>query len=157
MTVLRYLCVGGLLPFLGACYSYMPIEVAAVRPGASVRARVSSPAANRLAPLLHVADARVITGTLIDSVSDGVLVEVPTIVPGEVGSTFETLHQRVSIARSDLVEFETRKIDRFRTGVIISAAAIAASVVVVRALNGDAGRDRPPPGGGTDLLRPVRR
>lgn len=153
----RCLSIAALLPLLGACYSYMPIEVSAVRPGASVRARVSPPAALRLAPLLHVSDARVVSGTLIDSIADGVLVEVPTIVPGEVGSTFETLHQRVSIARSDLVEFETRKIDRFRTGAIIGVAAIAASVVIVRALNGDAGRDRVPPGGGTDLLRPVRR
>jgi hypothetical protein len=156
-VTLRHLSFAALLPLLGACYSYMPIEVSAVRPGASVRARVSQPAALQLAPLLHVSDARVVTGTLIDSVTDGVLVEVPTIVPGEVGSTFETLHQRVSIARSDLVEFETRKIDRLRTGVIVGVAALAASVVIVRALSGDAGRDRPPPGGGTDLRLPVRR
>lgn len=154
MTALRYLPLAALL---GACYTYVPIEVGAVRPGTNVRARVSPPAANRLAPLLHVADARVITGTLIDSVSGGVLVEVPTIVPGSVGSSFETLHQRVSIARSDLLELETRKIDRFRTGAIVGAAAIAASVVIVRALNGNAGRDRPPNGGSTDLLRPLRR
>ena len=154
---LRYLSLAALLPLLGACYSYMPIEVSTVRPGASVRARVSPPAALRLAPLLHVSDAHVVTGTLIDSVTGGVLVEVPTIVPGPVGSTFETLHQRVSIARSDLVELETRKIDRFRTGAIVGVAAIAASVVIVRALNGDAGRDRLQPGGGADLLRPVRR
>jgi hypothetical protein len=121
-----------------------------------VRARVAPPAALRLAPLLHVTDAHVVTGTLIDSITGGVLVEVPTIVPGAVGSTFETLHQRVSIARSDLVELETRKIDRFRTGAIVGVAAIAASVVIVRALNGNAGSDRLPPGGGTDLLRPVR-
>ena len=154
---LRYLSLAALLPLLGACYSYMPIEVSTVRPGASVRARVSPPAALRLAPLLHVSDAHVVTGTLIDSVTGGVLVEVPTIVPGAVGSTFETLHQRVSIARSDLVELETRKIDRFRTGAIVGVAAIAASVVIVRALNGNAGSDHVPPGGGTDLLRPVRR
>ncbi|HEY9228084.1 MAG TPA: hypothetical protein VIP11_15615, partial [Gemmatimonadaceae bacterium] len=110
MSVLRRLTILALLPFFGACYSYMPIEVNAVRPGANVRARVSQPAATRLAPLLRVADARVITGTLVDSASGGVIVEVPTIVPGAVGSTFETLHQRVSIGRSELVEFETRKV-----------------------------------------------
>ena len=50
---LRYLSIAALLPLLGACYSYMPIEVSAVRPGASVRARVSQPAALQLAGAMN--------------------------------------------------------------------------------------------------------
>lgn len=145
-----------LLPLLGACYAYVPIERTGASPGMKVRARVSATEASRLAPLLRVTDARLITGAFVDSASGALIVEVPTMVP-QVGSSFETLHQRVSISRSELVELEARKIDRFRTSALVGAAAIVAGVVIYRSVNGDPGRDRAPNPGGSDLRIPLRR
>src|SRR5829696_8658564 len=142
-----------LLPLCGACYSYAPIEFGAARPGMNVRGRVSATASERLAPLLS-SESRIVIGTMIEHRAESLLVEVPIMVQASIGSTFQTLHQRVSISRGDLVQLEARKLDRNRTGVIVAAVAIVAAGVLKAALDGGPGLDRPPPGSGTDNRRP---
>ena len=135
------------LPLLTACYTYVPVELAAVRPGMSVRARVSAVAAARVAPLLGTPDARLLTGKLIDTSADGVLVEVPSLVQGPTANSFETLHQRVSIARSELIEMEARSLDKLRTGALVGGTAVVLVATLVKALKGDAGTSHVTPGG----------
>src|SRR5919197_5552238 len=120
MPLVRRLLV--LLPFIGACYTYAPIDPATIAPGMSVRARVSAGTAQQLQPLLGGSDARLLSGTLISVTADTFIVEVPSVMEAEIGSSFQTLHQRVSIPRSGLLELESRTLDRFKTTVVVGAA-----------------------------------
>jgi hypothetical protein len=147
------LCVA---PLLVGCYAYAPIEPARIQPGTGVRARVTGTAADRLAPLLGTSNARLVSGKLVDTRADTMIVEVPTVVQTTVGSSMETLHQRVSIHRGDLVELETRRLDRFRTAAVVGGVALVVGAVAVNALRNEPGGGGPPgPGGGTDARAPL--
>ena len=141
------------LPLLVGCYAYTPIEPAAVRPGTSVRARVSGAGAERIAPLLGTSDARLVSGRLLDIRVDTMIVEVPTIIQASFAGSPERLHQRVSIPQSDLLELETRRLDRFRTVALAGSVAIIVGAIAVKALKNDPGTDRPPGGGGGNEAR----
>jgi len=141
---------------VAGCYTYAPVQSSTLAPGTGVRARVSATAAERVAPLLGVSDARVLTGTLIDNQSGTLIVEVPTLASLTVGSSGQTLNQRISITPSDLVEIESRRLDRQRTGLVIGAAVIVGASATVAALKGGPGLDRPPGGSSTDSRIPIR-
>ena len=133
------------------CFTYVPARPGDVEPGVDVRARVSPDASARIAPLLGATDARRLDGRLITSGSDTIVVEVPTVMVDnrEFG---RTPNQRVSIARSDLVELEIRKLDRGRTMGVVGGGAIVLGVTLVNALKGEPGKEPLPGGGGTDAI-----
>ncbi len=133
-----------LVPVLAACYAHAPIEPTAVRPRASIRARVNAATAEQLEPLLGITNARLLSGIVISTSTDTLIVEVPTGVRAEIGSSVQTLNQRVAIARASIVELETRTIDRRRTGLVVGAASILAGALIYRAVRGEPGNDRPP-------------
>ena len=137
----------------GGCYAYAPIESAAIRPGMSVRARLSASASERLAPILGT-DSRLLTGTVIEANAGSMLVEVAIPAQAGLGSTAQTLHQRVNIARGDLTELEGRSLNRTRTALIVGAAAVVTAGAVKGALDSGPALDRPPTGSGTDSRRP---
>jgi len=117
------------LPFFAVavgCYTYTPVQPASVTPGAGVRARVSASAAERLAPLVGVNDARLLTGTFVGTDAAGFLVEVPTTSQVGTAGTLQSLAQRISIPRGDLLELETRTLDRTRTAIVVGGVAIIA-------------------------------
>jgi len=143
-----------LLPLCAACYTYAPIDPAAAPSGADVRARISASAAERITPLVGV-ETRVLNGKLIDNTASGIVVEVPSVVPSSSSGVMETLHQRVSINRGDVLELETRRIDRLRTGALVGGAVIVATSLWINSLRGGPGLDRPSPGGGNDARRPL--
>jgi hypothetical protein len=134
------------IPLLVACYTYAPVETAAVQPGSEVRARVSASMARELAPLLG-AEPRVLNGKVI-GVGDTLVLEVPSVLQAEVGSSVQTLHQRVSIPRPSLMEIETRTLDRFKTGMIAGAAGLIVGSYVLRATVLNPGKEGQPGGGG---------
>jgi hypothetical protein len=142
---------------LAACYTYAPVQPTAVAPGAGVRARVSATAAERIAPLVGVTDARVLTGTYVGTDAAGILVEVPTTAQVGAAGSLQHLAQRISISRGDLLEMETRTLDRRKTAVIVGVAAVVAGVTAASVLRGDRGSDRPPGGTSTDTRIPVVR
>lgn len=141
------------LPLLTACYAHAPIEPAAVRPGTAVRARVSGAGADRIAPLLGTANARFVSGRLVETRADTLIVEVPTIMQASLAASAERLHQRVSIPRTDLIELETRRLDRFRTTAAVGSAAIVVAAIAVKALRNERGGPGTPPGGGGNEAR----
>jgi hypothetical protein len=143
-----------MLPLVTGCYTYARTEPAAIPAGTSVRARISPAAAERLAALLGTTEARLITGTVIDNGPDTMIVEIPAVMRAEVGSSVRALHQRVSISRGELLEIETRQLDRLRTGAVAGSAAIIIGAVVIKAIRGDPGSERPPPGGNGGEFRP---
>ena len=136
---------------LAGCFTYLPVEPGDVEPGLSVRARVSSAAGARIAPLLGATDARQLDGTVITRLPDTLIVEVPTVV-ADTREFGRTPNQRLSIARSDLVELEVRRLDRTRTTVLAGAAAIIVGGFIVKALRGEPGKEPLPGGGGTDAI-----
>ena len=142
------------LPLLAACYTYAPIEPGVVQPGTGVRARVSASGAERLAPLLGTTrESRVLSGTLVDVRSDTLIVQVPTVAQAAVGTSVEPLHQRLSIPRTELLELETRRLDRARTAAVAGGVAVVVGTVVIRSLRVDPGKDGPPGNGGTTDAR----
>ena len=142
---------------LAGCYTYAPVQSSALLPGIGVRARVSATAAERVAPLLGVSDARVLTGTLIDNRSGTLIVEVPTLAQAAIGTSGQTLNQRISITPGDLVEIESRRLDRGRTGLVVGAVAVIGISATIAALKGGPGLDRPPGGSSTDAKFPLWR
>ena len=143
------------LPLLAACYTYAPIELATTQPGTEVRARVSAATADQLEPILGSTN-RLLVGTVIASSPDTLLVEVPTVLRAEIGGGIQTLHQRVAIPRSGLLEMESRKLDRFRTYAVAGVAAVVVGGFILKATVLDPGKEGTP-GGGTppDLRIPI--
>src|SRR4051812_18283139 len=89
---------------LGAgCYTYTPVQPGGIEPGMGVRARVNAATGERIAPLLGMSDARVLTGRLISNSAGSLVIEVPTAVQPGVGSATQSLYQRVSIAPADIL------------------------------------------------------
>ena len=136
---------------LTGCFSYIPARPGEIEEGLDVRARVSPTAGARIAPLLGATDARRLDGKLITNGADTIIVEVPTIMLDnrEFG---RTPNQRVSIPRSDLVELEVRKLDRWRTMGIVGGAAVILGVTLTKAVKGEPGKEPLPGGGGTDAI-----
>src|SRR5919202_4732287 len=136
------------LSLLAGCYTYAPIDPGAVAPGTSIRVRVSGAGADRLEPLLGTSGARVLSGVFVDSRADTMIVQVPSVVAAEVGSSLQPLYQRVSIPRGDVLELETRRLNRGRTAALAGAAAVTITAAVVSAVRSDRGKEQLPGGGG---------
>lgn len=120
-----------------------------------VRARVSATAAEGIAPLIGVSDARVLTGKFIESSSGVMIVEVPTMVPPRAGA--QSLYQRISIAPGQLVDLESRRLDGAKTGLVLGAAAVILGSSAYAALKGGPGIDHPPSGSSSDARIPLVR
>ena len=116
-----------------------------------VRARITASASEQVAPLLGVSDARVLTGKLIDNSSGTMIVEVPTMVPARAGASAQSLYQRISIAPNQLVELESRQLDRARTALAVGATVVVGTSAAIAAFKGGPGLDRPPGGSSTDV------
>jgi hypothetical protein len=123
-------------------------------PGMSVRAHVSGATAEQIEPLLGISSARMLDGRLIDNRGDTLIVEVPAVLRAEIGSSLQTLYQRIAIPRTGLYELETRKLDRARTTIVAGATAFILGGLVVRAIKGNAGQDALPGGGGAEFRIP---
>jgi hypothetical protein len=136
------------LAFCSGCYSYAPIAPEAVPPGTVVRARVTSDASDRLSAFLGAPVGRELNGTLHSASPDSLVMEVPSVADVSSPGSLRTLYQRVTVARRDVLELETRTLDRMRTGAIATVAAVVAGAVLAKALRGEPGIDRPPGGGG---------
>jgi hypothetical protein len=144
------------VPLANGCYSYTRIQVAEVEPGLDVRARLSTATSDHVAPLLGVTP-RVLTGRLITEAADTVIMEVPTMTQTSIGSTVQTLHQRVALPKTGVIEWETRTLNRPRTYALAGGAAILFGALLISALQNEPGSERLPGGGGVDALIPVFR
>ena len=143
--------------FVAGCYTYAPVQASSLRPGMGVRARVSATAAEQIAPLLGASDARVLTGKLVDNSSAAMIVEVPTMVPANAGTSAQSLYQRISIAPGQLVELESRQLDRKRTTLVVGTAVVVGASAAIAVLKGGPGLDHPPGGSSTDARIPLLR
>jgi hypothetical protein len=124
-----------LVPALVAgCYTYSPIEVAAVTPGMEVRARVSATTAAQLAPSLGMTDARLLSGSVVDN-AEGLTLKVASVPAGTVGAQ-DGLFQQILITRTDLLELEFKQLDNTRTRLAVGAGVLGAVGVAAANLRG---------------------
>ncbi|MDB4874467.1 MAG: hypothetical protein JWM41_913 [Gemmatimonadetes bacterium] len=132
-----------LVPVLVAgCYTYSPIEVAAVTPGMEVRARVSAATAAQFGASLGMSDARVLAGSVVDAQPDALTLRVPTVPAGTVGAR-EGLFQQILITRANVLELESRQLDKGRTRLAVAAGVIGAVAVVASISRGHSTGDGP--------------
>ncbi|MGH7483961.1 MAG: hypothetical protein ACRELV_17560 [Longimicrobiales bacterium] len=140
-----------LLVPLAGCYSHSLVPADSVPPGAEVRARITAVQVDRLATVLPV-DDRVLTGTVVASGSDELLLEVvgPT---AQAGRASRRLHQRIALPFGEIVEVEVRRLDKLRTaGLALAGAAIVGAIAIAQ-LGDDEHIGSPPPEGGPNALR----
>lgn len=141
-------------PLAAGCYSYTAAQPASIAPGVTVRARITPAAGERIAPLLGTTP-RSLTGKLISDLRDTLIIEVPAVMQAEVGSSVQTLHQRVSVPRSEIVFLEIRELNKVRTYGLVGAAAAILGWVLFDVLKGEPGAEQLPGGGGEDNRVPV--
>ena len=134
------------LLLLSGCYRYTPIEPSALQTGMSLRARITGAAADQIGPLLGRSDARVLTGRLIVPGPDTVIIEVPSVLQADVGTSIQTLNQRVSIPRTAIVDVESRTLDRVRTYAVAGGAALVVGGFILRSTVLNPGKDNLPGG-----------
>lgn len=121
---------------LAGCYTYSPIEVAAVTPGMEVRARVSAVTAAQLGPSLGMGDARLLTGSVVDKQDEGLTLKVPSVPAGTAGAPPEGLFQQILITRAQLLELESKQLDNTRTRIAVAAGVVGVTAVAVAILRG---------------------
>jgi hypothetical protein len=152
--MLRRILPAAVLALTG-CYSYATIDPATTQPGASVRARINAATADQLAPLLGM-ETRLLSGVVIATAPDTMVIEVPTSASTPVSGGIVTLRQRVSVPRTGLLELESRTLNRGRTTLAVVGTTAAVSSIVIGGFVLGPGRDRAPEGGGgTDLRIPI--
>lgn len=152
---MRHACVAG-LTFVAGCYSYSPMEASRLQPGASVRMRINAETAQRIEPLLGRTDARLLAGTVITTGADTLIVEVPTTARLAGSGTYQTLHQRVSIPRTGLLEVESRTLNRTRTWIATGAGAVIVGAVILNATVERGGSQGGDGGGPPELIPRIR-
>lgn len=144
-----------LLVALSACYSYATIDPATTQPGTSVRARINAATADQLEPLLGM-ETRLLSGIVIATAPDTMVIEVPTAASTPASGGVVRLKQRVSVPRTGLLELESRTLNRGRTTLAVVGTTAAVSSLVISGFVLGPGRDRPPEGGGgTDFRIPI--
>ena len=110
------------------CYTYSVIDVAGAKPGMDVRARVSMAGASQIGPALGVSEARLVSGAVVDNQREGLTLKVATVPAGTMGAQ-DGLFQQILINRSDLLELESKQLDRGRTRFVVGAAIVGAAIV----------------------------
>jgi hypothetical protein len=92
------------------------------------------------------AGGRVIEGEVLERAGGETLLLVP-VTSEVVGARVETLHQRLLIPDGGIIEIESRRLDRLKTGLAVGAGAAVAGGIAAAALSGGFRSDRPGNGG----------
>jgi hypothetical protein len=156
LSLVRVMLLACASPLCAGCYSYTVAQPGAIEQGATVRARITPAAGATIAPLLG-STPRTLTGKVISNLRDTVIVEVPAVTQAEIGSAVQTLHQRVSLAKGDVLEWEVRRLDRGRTYALVGGVALVIGGVLFNSVKGELGQNGHPGDGGADARVPAFR
>ena len=128
--------IRALFPLVGlvGCYSYQPIEAAAVPVGAEVRARITGAASDRVAPMLRAVDVRTLVGSVTENANGSMMLEVPNGAMPNVTEGVVPLRARIPIVPADLVTLERRRLDVGRTVILGAGVVNGVSLGVALAL-----------------------
>jgi len=136
---------------MAGCYSYLPSSLVEVGPDQDVRARLAPEEAARLEDFVR-GDTRSLEGTIVEQGPDSVLLLVET--HSELrGVRVETLHQRLQVARSQILDLEVKRLDRGRTYLMTGAGVGAIAWLTVRGIFGNGGSSTEDPGTDPDETR----
>lgn len=133
------------------CYSYTAITPGAAPTGAEVRARITGAASDRVGPLIHSLETRVLVGSVVENNGGELVLQVPLGAMPNVAEVIVPLQTRIPLAAADIVSIERRTLDPTRTTILVGGivAGVAAGVAVALKLGGDSepgkGPDEPPP------------
>lgn len=145
-----------LIPAAGGCYRYHSAATESVTVGMQVRARLSLRAAERIAEVVVATDegGRVVEGRLLENERTSLVMLVPT-AGGVMNSA--RLGQRLRLEPGDILELESKHLDRRRTGLLVGAGALITAAVVIRQLrdSGEGLGPNPRDGGPTELVVPA--
>ena len=152
---MKFTRVAPMLVALSGCYSYATIDPATTQPGASVRARINGETADMLEPLLGM-ETRLLTGTVIATASDTMIIEVPTAASAPTGGAIVRLKQRVSVPRSGMLELESRTLNKGRTTLVVAGSSAAITALIVGGYILGPGKEKlPGEPGGPDFRIPI--
>jgi hypothetical protein len=129
------------------CHAHTPLPLSQVTPGEQVRMRISQEQARALEHLL-LRERQVLDGTVVE-IAPQLLIEVFVATHLQGGSR-QDLRQRIALEPSEVLGVERRELDKFRTGLAITAgsAILAGSIVMAltRESGGDTRGSEPAPG-----------
>ena len=145
---MRLFRVAPLVVALTGCYTYATIDPATTQPGASVRARINAQTADQLEPLLGM-ETRILTGLVIATAPDTMIIEVPTAASASSGGSIVKLKQRVSVPKSGMLELESRTLNKGRTAIVAVGASAGVTALIVGGYILGPGKEKLPgePGG----------
>lgn len=152
MRYLRSACCA-LMAALSGCYSYTAVSPDEVRPGATVRARITAAEAERVGEVIG-RDTRVLEGELVEGEPNSVLLEV-TSGSNMTGTPTQRLRQRLRLERPALVEMEVRRLDSWRTAGVVAVAGVVAGYVIATTLGDGLGLPGTNKGGGDNNRLPL--
>ena len=86
------------MPLVVGCYSYTPITPEAAPAGSEVRARITGAASDRVGPLLHSLDTRVLVGNVVENNAGAMVLQVPLGAMPNIAETIVPLQTRIPLA-----------------------------------------------------------
>ncbi|MGH7501976.1 MAG: hypothetical protein ACREL7_09485 [Longimicrobiales bacterium] len=131
---------------LPACYRYAPVGITELAEGKLARTRVTAEQAVALNDLAGV-DDRLVEGEIV-ALGDGSLTMSVASASVTAGLSSRRLYQRVVIPHQSIVEVETRRLDKLRTGLLVGVATTVAAYIVASqfiAADDPEGEDKPDP------------
>lgn len=128
-----------LLPALGACYSYLPIETSMLERGDRVRVRLSQPADQPLR-LVTARDIVVVNGD-VASVTDTALVLSAWDLESVTGAEFAGEGWTVYVAPDNIALLEQRNLEGLQTGLVVGAGVAGLLVIGALVISGGSGGD----------------
>jgi hypothetical protein len=129
---------------LSGCYTYVPSGLGEIRPEEDVRVRLDPGEATRLESFVK-RGTRAVEGKVVEQNGDSLLLLVES--HSELrGDRVQTLHQRVQVAHSGVLDVELRRLDKGRTYMATGIAVAALAVIASKTIFGDGGGDGDGPG-----------
>ena len=137
-----------LLSQLTACYTYVPVEVSALPPGAEVTMAVTDRGRVALTEAVGPGVRR-IGGNVMSATDTSVVLAVSSVQHIDLGVPVRWAGERVVVSRDFVSEIREKRLSRSRTAIMVGlvlAGAVAASFVAIEGFGGDDPSNKPPGG-----------
>jgi hypothetical protein len=110
-----------LLPGLGGCYSWQPVEMEVLAPSDQLRVELTRPAAAALPAGTFPLGGTRLRGDVVPGNTSILVLRVP-VGEAREGIVTRTLRQEVEVAPSDMVQLHRRTFEPVRTGLSVVGA-----------------------------------
>lgn len=142
-----------------ACYGYRPIPVNGLRSGMDVRVQLSRDGARRAeergGEATGIQRDAVISGVVGRTGTDSLLIAIPsTLYEGDFRA--RTLMREVALARTDMSGAEVRKLDRWKSALVVGGIGVATFLLLRRTRPGAGSSGSIPIHGGPPEMRSPR-